>query len=27
MLLSILHMFGIEQDAIGQSSGMLPGLA
>jgi hypothetical protein len=27
MLLSILHMFGIEQNAIGQSSGMLPGLA
>jgi hypothetical protein len=27
MLLSILHKFGIEQDAIGQSSGMLPGFA
>jgi hypothetical protein len=27
MLLSILHMFGIERDSIGQSSGPLPGLA
>jgi hypothetical protein len=27
MLLSILHMYGIERDSIGQSSGPLPGLA
>jgi hypothetical protein len=27
MLLSILHLFGIERDSIGQSSGPLPGLA
>jgi hypothetical protein len=26
MLLSLLHLFGIERDSIGQSSGMLPGL-
>ena len=27
MLLSILHLFGIERESIGQSSGLLPGLA
>src|SRR5205823_9619969 len=27
MLLSILHLFGIQRDSIGQSSGPLPGLA
>jgi hypothetical protein len=27
MLLSILHLFGIERDSVGQSSGLLPGFA
>jgi hypothetical protein len=27
MLLSILHLYGIQRDSIGQSSGLLPGLA
>jgi hypothetical protein len=27
MLLSILHLYGIQRDSIGQSSGPLPGLA
>jgi len=27
MLLSILHLYGIERDSIGQSSAPLPGLA
>jgi hypothetical protein len=27
MLLSILHLFGIRQNSVGQSSGLLPGFA